>query len=118
MGYRSEVHIAIPKKDEAELDAILNEHNLMEGDDPKFTKEYYKLLDVEYAIYYGVHLKWYEGYKGVQAVNSFISDKPLDCCEDAGEGRVQVCVGEDSAIHSEIGDYFEVFNVYTNVELQ
>ena len=38
MGYRSEVHIAVPKKDEKELDAIMNEHNLVEGDFPSFTK--------------------------------------------------------------------------------
>jgi hypothetical protein len=118
MGYRSEVHIAIPKKDEAELDAILNEYDLMKGDNPAFTKEYYKLLDVEYAIYRGDFLKWNPEFKDVNAIESFIQDKPFDCCEDAGEGRMQVCVGEDSAIHSGIGDYYEVFNIYTNVELQ
>ena len=32
MGYRSEVYIAIPNLDEAELDAILIEHNLFGGD--------------------------------------------------------------------------------------
>ena len=132
MGYRSEVYIAVPKKDEAELDAIMNvEHKLLEEPYPCFIKEYYtqkwsKYNDknevveetTEYAIYIGSHLKWYEGYKDVQAVNSFISDKPYDCCEDAGEGRMMVCVGEDNTIHGNVGDYYEVFNINMVVELQ
>lgn len=120
MGYRSEVYIAVPKKDEAELDAIMNEHKLLEGDSPAFTKEDYtqkwdRYLD--YVIYRGYHLKWYEGYKDVKAVNSFIMDKPYDSCEDALQGRMMVCIGEDNDIHSEVGDYYEVFNINMVVEL-
>ena len=132
MGYRSEVHIAVPKTDEAELDAIMNKHNLLEGDYPPFTKDTYtqkwtkynendELVEEEaseYIIYQGNHLKWYEGYKDVEAVNSFIMDKPYDCCEDALQGRMMVCIGEDNAIHSDVGDYYEVFNINMVVELQ
>jgi len=132
MGYRSEVHIAVPKKDEKELDAIMNEHKLLEGDFPAFTKEDYTqrwnryndnddLVDesTEYAIYHGNHLKWYEGFKDVDAVNSFIWDNPYDSCENYGEGaRTMVCIGEDNAIHSDIGDYYDVFNINMVVELQ
>ena len=133
MGYRSEVHIAVPKKDEKELDAIMNEHDLLKGDFPAFTKEDYTqkwvryndnndLVDesTEYAIYHGNHLKWYEGYKDVDAVNSFIMDKIYDCCDDYGGegGRMMVCIGEDNAIHSDIGDYYDVFNINMVVELQ
>ena len=42
MGYRSEVHIAVPKKDEKKLDAIMNKHNLLKGDYPPFTKDVVK----------------------------------------------------------------------------
>ena len=119
MGYRSEVHIAVPKKDEAELDAIMNEHKLLEGDYPAFIKEDYPFCEgVDYVIYRGRHLKWYEGYKDVKAVNSFIMDKPYDSCEDALEGRMMVCIGEDNAVHSEVGDYYEVFSINVVVELQ
>ena len=111
MGYRSEVHIAVPKKDEKELDAIMNEHDLLEGDYPSFTKDVYiqkwsryndndELIDesTEYIIYQGNYLKWYEGYKDVDAVNSFIMDG--ESCDDNFEeaGRVMVCIGEDNAI--------------------
>ena len=134
MGYRSEVHIAVPKKDEKELDAIMNEHKLLEGDFPAFTKEDYTqkwvryndnddLVDefTEYVIYHGNHLKWWEGFKDVDAVNSFIEDMAYDCCADDEFnvfGRTMVCIGEDNAIHGVIGDYYEIFNINMVVELQ
>ena len=110
MGYRSEVYIAIPKIDEAELDAILIEHNLFDGD--YFTKTNY----LGYVTYHCPHLKWYSHYNDVRAVNEFISESPLD--NSPKEGRCLVCVGEDDIIHSDIGEYQEVFNIYTKVELQ
>tara|TARA_B100001059_G_scaffold220632_1_gene242823 strand:- start:509 stop:886 length:378 start_codon:yes stop_codon:yes gene_type:complete len=125
MGYISEVHIAVPKKDETELDAIMNEHKLLEGNYPAFIKEDYPVFTndpiderLDYVIYRGISLKWYEEYKDVKAVNSFIMDKPYDSCEDALQGRMMVCIGEDNAVHSEVGDYYEVFNINVVVELQ
>jgi len=134
MGYRSEVHIAVPKRDEKELDAIMNEHKLLEGDYPSFTKEDYtqkwvryndndEMIEetTDYVIYHGNHLKWYEGYKDVDAVNSFIMDKIYDYCDEFINelgGRTMVCIGEDNAIHSDIGDYYEIFNINMVVELQ
>ena len=130
MGYRSEVHIAVPKKDEKKLDAIMNKHKLLKGDEPPFTKENYtqkwdkyndnnELVEesTDYVIYHGVYLKWYDGYKDVDEITSFIEKKPYDCCEEES-GRTMVCIGEDNAVHSDVGDYDEVFNVYMNVELQ
>ena len=134
MGYRSEVHIAVPKRDEKKLDAIMNKHNLLEGDYPPFTKDAYTqkwsnynenddLVEEasEYIIYQGNHLKWYEGYKDVDEINSFIDDMAYDCCADDEFnvfGRMMVCIGEDNAIHGEIGDYFDIFNINMVVELQ
>ena len=132
MGYRSDVHIAVPKRDEKKLDAIMNEHKLLEGDFPAFTKEDYtqrwnryndndEMIEetTDYVIYHGNHLKWYEGYKDVDAVNSFVWDNPYDSCENYEDGgRMMVCIGEDNAIHSAIGDYYEVFNINMIVELQ
>mgnify|MGYP003681120077 CR=1 FL=1 len=131
MGYRSEVHIAVPKKDEKKLDAIMNKHNLLKGDYPPFTKDVYiqkwrrrnnnnKIIEesTEYIIYQGSDLKWYEEYKDVNAVNSFIMDG--ESCDDNFEegGRVMVCIGEDNAIHSDIGDYYYVFTVNVVVGLR
>jgi hypothetical protein len=126
MGYRSEVHIAVPKRDEAELDAIMNRLDLLESEhecgDNRFYKMNYtqrwqeisngvttdKSRDV--IIYQALSLKWYEQYKDVQEINSFIKMGEED-------GRCIVCVGEDNAVHSDIGDYGDVFNIYMKVEL-
>ena len=134
MGYRSEVHIAVPKRDEKKLDAIMNKHDLLKGDYPAFAKDTYtqkwskynendELVEEasEYIIYQGNHLKWYEGYKDVDEINSFIDDMAYDCCADDEFnvfGRMMVCIGEDNAIHGEVGDYFDVFNINMVVELQ
>ena len=110
MGYRSEVYIAVPKKDEAQLDAILIEHNLFGGD--YFNKTNY----LGYVTYHCSYLKWHSHYNGVRAVNEFISESLLD--NFPKESRCLVCIGEDDTIHSEIGEYQEVFNIYIKVELQ
>jgi len=110
MGYRSEVYIAVPKKDEAQLDAIMRKHELLEDDHPSFIKKNNK----EQVVYHGDYLKWYESFEGVDAVNSFIQSKPYNSSDNSG--RTIVCVGEDNEVWG-IGDYHEVFNVYTKVEL-
>jgi hypothetical protein len=123
MGYYSEVYIAVPKKDEAELDAIMNKHDLLESDfeitgldvyqseseygDNRFEKSNHR----EFVIYEASRLKWYEQFKDVQEINSFIEMGEED-------GRIMVCVGEDSEVHSHIGDYWDVFKVYTKVEVR
>ena len=124
MGYRSEVYIAIPKKAEKEMDKVFKEHysdNAWRVDSP-FKKYDHTQKWVEsdgnhtiskeetFVIYEGSFLKWYEGYKDVDAVTS-IAEKYED------DGACIVCVGEDGQIHSELGDYQEVFNIYTKVEL-
>ena len=124
MGYRSEVYIAIPKKAEKEMDKVFKEHysdNAWRVDSP-FKKYDHTQKWIEsdgnetiskeqtYLIYEGAWLKWYEGYEDVDAVTS-IAEKYED------DGACIVCVGEDGQIHSELGEYYEVFNVYTKVEL-
>ena len=121
MGYRSEVYIAVPKKAEEEMDKVMMLHyddeacsvfkkydhtqNWVESDgNHTISKE------ETFVIYEGSFLKWYEGYKDVDAIKS-IAEKHED------DGACIVCVGEDGQIHSELGDYQEVFNVYTKVEL-
>jgi len=121
MGYRSEVYIAVPKKAEEEMDKVM----MLHYDDEAYSifKKYNhtqkrvesdgdKIIDKEeaFVIYEGAWLKWYEGYKDVVAITS-IAEKYAE------DGACIVCVGEDSQIHGELGDYHEVFSIYTKVEL-
>ena len=124
MGYTSEVHIAVPKKDERRMDKVLNRHNLIAEDEDsyKFKKTHHTQRWKEHThgstidkskdiiLYQASSLKWYEEYKDVQDVNSFIEMGEED-------GRCIVCVGEDNDVHSDIGDYYDVFNVHMKVEL-
>ena len=116
MGYRSEVYIAVPKKAEEEMDKVM----MLHYDDEAYSifKKYnhtQKRVESDgdketFVIYEGAWLKWYEGYKDVVAITS-IAEKYAE------DSACIVCIGEDGQIHSELGDYHEVFNVYTKVEL-
>jgi hypothetical protein len=114
MGYISEVHIAVPKKDEAELDAIMNRLDLLESEnecrDNRFYKRNHTDKSKDIILYQAGCLKWHEEYEDVQEINSFI-----EMGED--DGRCIVCVGEDNVVHSDIGDYEDVFNIFMRVEV-
>ena len=125
MGYRSEVHISVPKKDEKKMDTLLTRHNLMAEDEDsyRFKKTHHTQRWKEHTygstidkskdviLYQASSLKWYEEHQDVQDVNSFIEMGEED-------GRCIVCVGEDNDVHSNIGDFSDVFNVYMKVQLQ
>ena len=125
MGYTSEVHIAVPKKAEKELDKLLTKHDLIAENEYsyRFKKKHHtqrwkeinngttidKSKDI--ILYQASGLKWYEEYKDVQEISRLIEEyEPSGACI--------VCVGEDNAVHSDIGDYWDVFNIYMKVELQ
>jgi hypothetical protein len=124
MGYISEVHIAVPKKDERRMDVLLTRHNLMAEDEDsyKFKKTHHTQRWKEHShgvttdkskdiiLYQASSLKWYEEYQDVKDINVFIEMGEED-------GRCIVCVGEDNVVHSDIGDFHDVFNVYMTVEL-
>ena len=123
MGYTSEVHIAVPKKDEEKMDILLTRHNLMAEDEYsyKFKKKHHTQRWKEHSngvttdkskdiiLYQASSLKWYEEFQDVQDINALIK-MALD-----GD-RCIVCVGEDNVVHSDIGDFHDVFNVYMTVE--
>ena len=127
MGYRSQVYIAVPKKAEKEIDTIMNKHKLLEEDafgEKRFEKYDHKQNYTQFnadgkwfekskklVIYEGTWLKWYEEYKEVKSITRIVEEyEPSGACI--------VCVGEDGEIHSNMGEYDEVFNIYTTVELQ
>jgi len=115
MGYRSEVHIAVPKKDEAKLDAIMNEHKLLcDIDKEKANRGWSAFTKVDYegyAVYHGNWLKWYPEYNDVKAITDFLEE------DETGEERFMVCIGEDNTIHSEVGDYWDVFSISMSVHV-
>ena len=126
MGYYSEVYIAEPKKAEAEMDKAMNSNNLLTKPQfetsPSFQKYDHEQTYSQYendklvektnklVIYQGNWLKWYPEFKDVQAVTNVVENHEE-------RGACIVCVGEDGAIHSDTGEYHEVFNVYVKVEL-
>lgn len=116
MGYRSQVYIAVPKKAEKEMDETMNKYNLLYEFGFKKKEHNHSWLDSnskkhskDYIIYTADFLKWYEGYEDVDDIN-----KVVEKYED--NGASMFCVGEDEEVHSTIGDYCEIFQVYTAVE--
>jgi len=101
MGYRSTIHIKVEKLDEDKLLEILKEHDL--------DRSFDKLYDIEdqYVRYIGYDLKWYNGYKDVEAVNSFIN-------EETENARGLIAVGEDSqTIHYGETSELEMYEITT-----
>ena len=109
MGYTSRVLIAVPKKAEKELDKLLTKHDLISENE--YSYRFVKTHHTEDIILYQANsLKWYEEYKDVQEISRLIEEyEPSGACI--------VCVGEDNSIHSDIGEYWNVFNIYMKVEL-
>ena len=109
------------------MDALLNKYNLMSEDEDSydFKKTHYTQRTMEHTnrgtlhkstnivLYQASSLKWYEDRQHVQDINLFI-----EMGEAQTDGRCIVCVGEDDEVHSAIGNYRDVFNIYMKVELQ
>jgi len=113
MGYRSQVYIAVPKKAEKEMDETMSKHELF-----SFKKEEHnhwwldsknKKHSEDYIIYKNYWLKWYEGYKDVDDINMVVEKYEDD-------GACMFCIGEDDEVHSTIGDYHDIFDIYTEVK--
>ena len=87
MGYRSEVYIKIDTKYNSEFKFLLGVHEI----------DYLSIAysNNEYTCYEGNGLKWYTGYKDVDAVNNFV---------DTRENCALVAIGEDEEISAEFGD--------------
>jgi hypothetical protein len=102
MGYRSDIYIKVHKNDEDKLVDLLNEHELISA----FSKEY---EDGDYAGYSASWLKWYTGYKDVDAINSFIN-------EESEHLRALIAIGEDGAIDEEWSPSEMDFYTVTTVE--
>ena len=83
MGYRSEVFIKVDLKHKDELNQVLKKNDLLDC--------FKTINDENYYYAYGSWLKFYEGYKDVDALIDFIED---DKEEDS---KAMLAIGEDDA---------------------
>jgi len=96
MGYRSQVIAGVPVAEKEKALEILSD-----WDDTK------EINDVFYMMAYS--WKWYDRYSEVTKFQELIYDDD--------ENRFLICMGEDGAIHTEIGCP-EMFEVYPNSYLE
>jgi len=110
MGYRSQVYVGVPPTKGKELESFEWEY----GTTHKSTSTFLELFkpvkrnwDEGMFIYVGDWLKWYEGYKDVIAITNFVQE-----CE----GFI-VAIGEDDAVHSALGDYYEYIDIRMQIDI-
>ena len=104
MGYRSDVYIGIPTDYAKELESLDWEEGMPFND----MFELWHQSDGT-NIYRGDWLKWYEGYKDVDEITRFVQKFEEDCA-------FIVAIGEDNAVHSEYGDYYDFLDLRMTVQ--
>ena len=102
MGYRSTMILGIAPKYKKEFDKT------NEDDAFKLVKE-----DKDMLIYEGEYLKWYSQYNDVRGIEQLLHK----AYTKDDESCFLVGIGEDGAIHSEIGHYYDYIGVFTTHEI-
>jgi len=74
MGYRSDIYIKVSIGKEKELWELMEKHNMTGDDGFKKVKE-----DDSHYYLKCSHLKWYDSYSDVDAINGFIDDNHETC---------------------------------------
>ena len=99
MGYRSEVYIGIVKEQKEDF-------NILNDDCDKI----FELIEetATHIVYKGVYLKWYSYYKEVQSFNLMVQSNEDNFC---------VAMGEDYAIHSEIGEWYDYIELEVKLNI-
>ena len=110
MGYRSEVYIGIPSANANELES-LDWLKLWNKED--YNHSFNDMFELWHQsdgtnIYRGDCLKWYDGYKDVDEITEIVQKFEEDCA-------FIVAIGEDNAVHSEYGDYYEFLDLQMTV---
>ena len=86
MGYRSKVYIGIQKEQKEEFEQA-----------DEYGECFVLMQETEtHLVYKGEYLKWYPEYKDVKRFNEIVMSNEDNFC---------VAIGEDNAIHSDIGDW-------------
>ena len=98
MGYRSEVYIGIVKEQKEEFEQL---------DEYGACFELLKETDT-HIVYKGEYLKWYSSYKDVQSFNLIVESNEDNFC---------VAMGEDYAIHSEIGEWYDYIELEVKLNI-
>ena len=98
MGYRSEVYIGIVKEQKEEFEQL---------DEYGACFELLKETDT-HIVYRGEYLKWYSSYKDVQSFNLIVQSNEDNFC---------VAMGEDYAIHSEIGEWYDYIELEVKLNI-
>jgi len=99
MGYRSEVYIGIVKEQKEDFNILNDDFNKI-----------FELLEetATHIVYKGEYLKWYSGYEGVQSFNTIVGSNEDNFC---------VAMGEDYAIHSEIGEWYDYIELEVTLKI-
>lgn len=110
MGYRSEVFLGVKKELENKLNEVMIEYGL----DHWFTKNEHNFkndgVDDKWIIYRAEEIKWYEGDEDVDAVTDVIDEFAFD-----DDSAFAVALGEDGALHSEIGIWFNYLDFKSEI---
>ena len=102
MGYRSTMILGIAPKHKEEFDKT------NEDDAFKLVKE-----DKDMLIYEGEYLKWYSQYDDVRNIEQLLNEANTK----VEESCFLVGIGEDGAIHSELGHYYDYVGIFTTHEI-
>ncbi len=99
MGYRSEVYIGIVKEQQEDFNKLNDKH-----------EKIFELIEETdtHIVYRGGHLKWYSSYKDVQSFNLIIQSNEDNFC---------VAMGEDYAIHSDIGEWYDYIELEVKLNI-
>ena len=110
MGYRSQVYVGVPPTKGKELESLKWEYGTTEESTSNFLDLFEPVKrnsDEGMYIYMGDWLKWYQEYKDVEAITKFVEE-----CE----GFI-IAIGEDEAIHSATGEYYEYIDIRIVVDI-
>ena len=106
MGYRSTMVLVVPKEKEKEFLKLD-----LGGDTIEDLFEIANSFADDVVVFRGEYLKWYDEYKDVQVIENFLNET----LKDYPDQTFLIGVGEDGHIHSEIGEYYNYCNIYTDI---
>ena len=112
MGYRSQVYVGVPPTKSKKLESLKwkYETTSLENSETGSFEDLFKPIKIGsdgMNIYMGDYLKWYEGYKDVESITDFVEEN---------EGFI-VAIGEDDAVHSATGEYYDYVSIRTEIDI-
>jgi hypothetical protein len=99
MGYRSTVYIGIQKEQKEDFNELNEDNNKI--------FELLKETDT-HIVYKGEYLKWYDSYEHIHSFDALV---------DSNEDNFCVAIGEDYAIHSDIGEWYDYIELEVKLNI-